>query len=164
MKKIIYLFVFVLFASCNTEKPSAFPEEVLNETFLTVDEESITFKEILAKYKGKKVMFELCASWCAECISGIPQIRKLKAEYPEVVFVFLSIDKNIPQWKKGIDRFFNIEGDHYFLPASLKGGYAKGLGIKDVPSYMVVNERGIVSLANVAESFDPRITAALKQK
>jgi len=162
MKKIVYLFVFVLLASCNTEKPSAFPEEVLNESFLTLNEETITFKEILAKYKGKKIMFEVCASWCAECISGIPQIKKLKAENPDVVFVFLSIDKTITQWKKGIDRFFNIEGDHYFLPASLKSGYAKSLGINDVPSYMVVNERGIVSLASVMESIDPRLESALK--
>lgn len=164
MKKIIYLFAVILFVSCNEERPSPFPEEVLSEAFLTLDEESITFKDILAKYKGKKVMFEVCASWCAECISGIPEIRKLKAENPDVVFVFLSIDKTIPQWKKGIERFFNIDGDHYFLPTSLKGGYTKGLGIKDVPSYMVVNELGIVSLANVAESVDPRIAAALKQK
>ena len=163
MKKIIYLFALVLFVSCNSEKPLAFPQEVLNEKFLTLNEESITFKEILAKHKGKKIMFELCASWCAECISGIPAIKKLKAENPDVVFVFLSIDKTIPQWKKGIERFFNIEGEHYFLPAALKGGYAKGLGIKDVPSYMVVNEKGITSLANVAESIDPRLTAALKQ-
>ncbi len=163
MKKIVYLFVFVLFASCNVERPSAFSEGVLNESFLTLNEESITFKEILAKYKGKKVLFEVCASWCAECISGIPQVKKLKAEYPDVVFVFLSIDKTIPQWKKGIDRFFDIEGDHYFLQTSLKGGYAKGLGIKDVPGYMVVNELGIISLSNVTESFDPRIGAALKE-
>ena len=163
MKKIIYLFVFVLLVSCNSKRPAAFPEGVLNEKFLTLDEESITFKEILAKHKGKKIMFELCASWCAECILGIPAIKKLKAENPEVVFVFLSIDKTIEQWKKGKERFFNIEGDHYFLPTSLKGGFAKGLGIKDVPTYMVVNELGITSLAHVAESNDPRIEAALKQ-
>lgn len=163
MRKIIYIFVFVLLASCNAEKPAAFSQDVLNEKFLTLDEESITFKEILAKHKGKKIMFELCASWCAECISGIPAIKKLKADYPEVVFVFLSIDKTIAQWKKGKERFFNIEGDHYFLPASLKGGFARGLGIKDVPSYMVVNELGITSLAHVAESIDPRIEAALKE-
>ncbi|MEX6627317.1 TlpA family protein disulfide reductase [Tenacibaculum pacificus] len=163
MKKIIYLFVFVLFASCNADKPAAFPEEVLNEKFLTETEETITFKDILAKHKGKKIMFEICASWCAECVSGIPKIKELKAENPDVVFVFLSIDKSIKQWKKGNVRFFNIEGDHYYLPAALKGGYATSLGIKDVPGYMVVNERGIISLANVTEPFDPRLAAALKQ-
>ena len=31
MKKIIYLFALVLFVSCNSEKPLAFPQEVLNE-------------------------------------------------------------------------------------------------------------------------------------
>lgn len=162
MKKIIYIFAFILLVSCNGEKPSAFPEEVLNEKLLTLNEESITFKEVLARHKGKKIMFELCASWCVECISGIPKIKKLKAKYPDVVFVFLSIDKTIPQWKKGIERFFNIEGEHYFMPAALKGGYAKGFDIKDIPSYMVVNELGITALANVAESDDPRIEAALK--
>lgn len=163
MRKIIYLFVFILLASCNAEKPTAFPEEVLSEKLLTEEEESITFKEILAKHKGKKIMFEICASWCAECVSGIPQIKKLKAENPDVVFIFLSIDKTVDQWKKGNARFFNIGGEHYFLPTALKGGYAKGLGIKDVPGYMVVNKRGIISLANVTEPFDPRLAGALRQ-
>lgn len=163
MKKIIYLFVFVLFASCNTEKPAAFSEEILNEQFLTTKEESITFKEILAKYKGKKIMFELCASWCAECVSGIPKIKELKAKNPDVIFVFLSVDKTVEQWKKGNNRFYNLAGDHYFLPTALKGNYAKGLEIKDLPGYMVVNERGIISLANVSEPFDPRLAAALKE-
>lgn len=163
MRKITLLLILICMVSCNSEKPAAFPEEVLNEKFLTVDETNTTFKDILAKYKGKKVMFEVCASWCAECISGIPQVKKLKQENPDVVFVFLSIDKTLPQWKKGIDRFFNIEGDHYFLPAALKGGFSKSLGIKDIPNYMVVNELGIVSLANVSEPTDPRLEEALKE-
>ncbi len=163
MKKIIYAFIFIVLASCGGEKPSPFPEEVLNEKFLTIQEETITFREILEKYKGKKVMFEVCASWCAECVSGTPKIKELKAKNPDVVFVFLSIDKTIPHWKKGIERFFNIEGDHYFMSNALKGGYAKGLGIKDIPGYMVVNELGIISLSNVTEPFDPRLEAALKE-
>ncbi len=163
MKKIIYVLVLVFLVSCNGEKPAAFPQEVLNEQFLTIDEETITFKEILAKNKGKKMMIEACASWCSECISGIPQIKKLKSDNPDVVFIFLSIDKTVPKWKKGIDRFFNIEGQHYFLSSALKGGFAKSLGIKDIPSYMVVNELGIVSLASATEPGDPRIASALKE-
>ncbi|WP_299107351.1 thioredoxin-like domain-containing protein [uncultured Tenacibaculum sp.] len=163
MKRIVLLLLLTCLVSCNSEKPTAFPEEVLNEKFLTIDESPITFKEILAKYKGKKVMFEVCASWCAECISGIPKIKKLKQENPDVVFVFLSIDKNIPQWKNGIERFFNIDGDHYFLSSALKGGFAKSFGIKDIPYYMVVNELGIASLSRVSEPTDPRLEEALKE-
>lgn len=163
MKKVIYALVFVFLVSCNGEKPSAFPLEALNEQFLTIDEKPITFKEILEKNKGKKMMIEACASWCSECISGIPTVKKLKAENPDVVFIFLSIDKTTPQWKKGIDRFFNIEGQHYFLPSALKGGFATSLGIKDIPSYIVVNELGIVSLASATEPGDPRIAATLKE-
>ncbi len=163
MKRVVYVLVFVFLVSCNTEKPPAFPLEALNEQFLTIDEKPITFKEIIEKNKGKKMMIEACASWCSECISGIPTVKKLKAENPDVVFIFLSIDKTIPQWKKGIDRFFNIEGQHYFLPSALKGGFATSLGIKDIPSYMVVNELGIVSLASATEPGDPRIAAALKE-
>ncbi|CAL2103621.1 Thioredoxin domain-containing protein [Tenacibaculum sp. 190130A14a] len=164
MSRITLLLLFVFMVSCNTEKPTAFPEEALNEKFLTIDESPITFQEILAKYKGKKVMFEVCASWCAECISGIPQVKKLKEENPDVVFVFLSIDKTIPQWKNGIDRFFNIEGDHYYLPSALKGGFAKSLGIEDIPYYTVLNELGIASISNVSESTDPRLAEALKEQ
>lgn len=163
MRRITLLLLLICMVSCNTEKPAAFPDQVLNEKFLTTNETPITFKEILAKHKGKKIMFEVCASWCAECISGIPQVKKLKEENPDVVFVFLSIDKNTTQWKNGIERFFNIEGEHYFLPSELKGGFAKSLGIKDIPNYMVVNDLGITSLSNVSEPKDPRLAKALKE-
>lgn len=163
MKKIIVILSVVLFTACKTEKPSSFPEAALNETFLALDEKPITFKEIIEKYKGKKILIESCASWCEECILGLPHVNKLMEKYPDVVFLFLSIDKTIPQWKKGIERF-NMKGEHYFLESALKGGYAKSLGIQKIPNYMVVNERGIVSLANVAEATDPRLDEALNAK
>lgn len=163
MKKIIVICFVILFTACKTEKPSSFPKEALDETFLTLDEKPITFKEIVGKYKGKRILIEACASWCEECILGLPYVNKLREQFPDVVFIFLSIDKTIPQWKKGIERF-KIKGEHYFLKSALKGGYAKSLGIQKIPNYMIINEKGIVALANVAEATDPRIAEVLRAK
>ncbi|WCC44410.1 hypothetical protein PJW08_11895 [Tenacibaculum finnmarkense] len=54
MKKLIYLFVIALLLSCNTEKPTAFSENILQEKFLTTNDKAITFKEIRQNIKEKK--------------------------------------------------------------------------------------------------------------
>ena len=161
MKKLAYLLVFTVLLACSEKKPEVFPQEVLAEKFVALDGSTITFKAILEKHKGKKIVFETSASWCSECVGGIPEINKIKAENPDFVYVYLSIDKTIEQWKKGINRF-GLQGENYFLSNELKGGYAKGLNITDIPNYMVVNELGLVSLANAVEATDPRLKAVLK--
>lgn len=161
MKKLLYLLVFTVLLACSEKKPEVFPQETLTEQFMSLDGSLVTFKAVLEKHKGKKIVFETSASWCSECVGGIPEINRIKAENPKVVYVYLSIDKTVEQWKKGIERF-ELKGEHYFLPNELKGGYATGLNITDIPNYMVVNELGLVSLANVIEATDPRLRAVLK--
>lgn len=161
MKKILFIFAFVLLAvSCNSEKPAAFPEEVLNQKLVTLDKSEITFQELLDKHKGKKVFVEIVASWCKECVSGLPDINKLKENHPDAVFVSLSIDKTEEQWKNGVDRF-KVDREHYFIKDGLKSDYAVKQGIKDIPNFMVVNELGIVSLSHVIEPTDPRLEEVL---
>lgn len=163
MKKVmLLLFITIFVIGCESKKVKPFPEEALSESFITLNDQKNTFQEILNKYKGKKIFFEVCASWCKECILGLPHVNKLQEKNPDIVFVFLSIDKTTPQWKNGIERF-NIKGEHYFLETGLKSNFAKSLGIKDIPYYMVVNELGIVSLTNVSEPIDPRIQEAFNE-
>lgn len=164
MKKLVLLLSLVIIAACNSgkEKPTAFPKEALADTFLTLDSTKISFQEVLNKYKGKKIMLEVCASWCKECILGLPHVNKLKEKNLDAVFVFLSIDKTVPQWKRGIERF-DIKGEHYFMPESLKSSFAKSLGVKDIPYYMVINELGIPVLNHASEPTDPRIAEALNE-
>ena len=164
MKKYIPLLVLAVFmTSCNFETPTQFSDEA-NATVLTsLAGEEATFKEVIAQYKGKKVLIDIWASWCADCIKGMPTIKRLQGEFPEVVFLFLSVDKKNSAWKKGIQRF-QMEGVHYNIPTGMRhGAFVDFVNLSWIPRYMVVDEMGAISLFKATNSSDKSILAALKE-
>ncbi|MDY0780150.1 TlpA family protein disulfide reductase [Tenacibaculum sp. IB213877] len=162
MKKLLFIFSVLLFVGCNnkTERSVPFSSEALADTFIGIDEQPITLQQVLDKYKGKKVMLEVCASWCKDCILGLHYVNKLKEKHPDAAFVFLSLDKTIPRWKRGIERF-DFNGDHYFLQSEWEGAFGEFINLDQIPRYMVVNEEGQIVLMRATNPQDPALDEAL---
>ncbi|MFQ3297142.1 MAG: thiol-disulfide isomerase/thioredoxin [Polaribacter sp.] len=161
MKKTVLLFIIV-FASCNFERPTQFSELALKDTVHTINNTSFSIEEMLQKYKGKKVLIDVWASWCGDCMKGLPSVRNLQKEYPEVIFLFLSVDKNKSAWKKGIDRF-QIKGAHYNLPKGIKSGeFVDFINLGWIPRYMVIDEQGKISLFKATSASASSVAEALK--
>ena len=152
----------LFFASCNLETPSEFSEKALNDSFYTLDNKSILLKEILNKHKGKKIVINVWASWCKDCVVGMPNLREFQKNNPQAVYLFLSINRNMHSWKKAIDRF-DIKGDHYFVKQGLVGDFGDFLNSNWIPRYLVVNENGTIDLFKAKKITDPRIVEALKK-
>ncbi len=161
MKKIILIFI-VVFTSCNFERPTEFSQEALNNKMISLNENSSAFKAVIEKFKGKKILIDVWASWCADCIKGLPKVKELQKEFPEVVFLFLSVDKNKTAWKRGITRF-KIVGEHYLVEKGFDSEFADCLGLSWIPRYMVVDEVGKISLFKATKATDKDIVAALKK-
>ena len=160
MKKVI-LVLLVVFLACG-ESPRQFTKEALQEKLTDLNQQEITFQEILTKHQGKKILIDIWASWCKDCIVSLSDLKKLQFNNKEVSYVFLSLDRNIHSWKKGIDRF-QIEGDHYFMKEEKKGELGDFLNLWWVPRYLVVNELGEIELFKATEITDSNILEALKK-
>lgn len=161
MKKIVYLLiVLVVFASCG-EPPLQFSEESLNEKAITLQGNEVTLKEILEAYKGQTVLIDVWASWCGDCIKGMPTVKEIQSNYTDVAYVFLSVDRNETAWKRGINRY-NVVGDHYFLPKGQKGAFGDFLNSNWIPRYMVIDSDGAIKLFKAKKATDQRIIEALK--
>ncbi|QOD62122.1 TlpA family protein disulfide reductase [Polaribacter haliotis] len=161
MKKIVLIFI-ILVTSCTFEKPTKFSEIALNDKAYSLSDKQISIEEILDKYKGKKILIDVWASWCGDCIKGLPSVKNLQKEYPEVVFLFLSIDKSKRAWKNGITRF-NIKGEHYNLPKGMKDGeFVNFLNLGWIPRYLVIDEQGKIKLFKATNAADLDIIEALK--
>ncbi len=161
MKKLVALIILVVFTNCNFETPTKFSKEVLQNRIHSITNESLTFKEVLEKYKGKKILIDVWASWCADCIKGLPKIKSLQKEYPEIVFLFLSVDTKKNAWKKGIERF-RIIGEHYFVEGDFDSEFANFLNLSWIPRYVVVGETGSIILFKATKATDETIVEALK--
>ncbi|GAA3653385.1 TlpA family protein disulfide reductase [Flavivirga jejuensis] len=163
MKKINYLLIVLIsFLSCNTESPIQFSEAALNDTFMSFEGDEITFKSILEKHKGKTIVIDIWASWCGDCIKGMPKVKALQSEYKDVVYVFLSLDRGEAAWKRGIEKY-QVKGDHYYMPSGKKCPFADFVKIDWIPRYMVINKANEIVVFNVIEADDDKLLKALKK-
>jgi thiol-disulfide isomerase/thioredoxin len=161
MKKI-FLLIIIVFVSCNSEKPTQFSDKAYVEMLVGLDDSKITLREVLYQQKGKKILIDVWASWCKDCIVGVPKIKELQKEFPDVVFLFLSVDRSNPSWKRAIKKY-NLIGEHYNLPEGMSDGeFVDFINLNWIPRYMVIDETGKIKLFKATNASDKNIKEALK--
>ena len=157
-----FLFILLIFSSCTFEKPTEFSEKAMNDLLLNIDNQVISWKEILEKHQEKKVFIAIWASWCADCVKGIPELKKIQSENPSVSFIFISVDRNMNSWKNGIKKY-QLEGTHYYLPKGMKNGdFADFIGLSWIPRYLIVDKIGKIALFKATKITDKAILETLK--
>ncbi len=54
----------------------------------------------LSKYRGKVVVLNFWASWCAPCIEEIPSLNQLQQEMPQLVVLAVSVDQDEAAYRR----------------------------------------------------------------
>jgi thiol-disulfide isomerase/thioredoxin len=144
------------------ERPTQFTSESLEEVFLDLNENEVTFETIINQHKGEKVLIDIWASWCKDCIVGLPNLRTFQQEHPNVKYLFLSLDTTTKRWKKAIIQY-QLKGHHYFMKERKKGPLGNFLNLWWIPRYVVVNEQGEIALFKATKITDKNIAEALKK-
>jgi len=158
-----YILILLLsIFSCNTEVPTQFSEAALNDTFITLEGNNIAFKDILENNKGKTIVIDVWASWCKDCIKGMPKVKALQLDYKDAVYVFLSLDRSQEAWKKGIKRY-HVDGEHYFMQSGWKGAFGDFVNLDWIPRYMVINKAGNIELFKAIKADDDKLIQAIKK-
>ncbi|MGB1042653.1 MAG: TlpA family protein disulfide reductase [Tenacibaculum sp.] len=160
-KNIVILFVGLL--SCSKIAPTEFSEKAKKDVFISIYNNEVTFNEILSKNKGKKILIDVWASWCKDCLKGLPNVKNVQEEYPEVVYVFLSLDRDKESWKNGIKRL-KVKGQHYYIQSGWEGDFGAFLGLDWIPRYLVIDQKGKIDVFNATKVTDSRITKSLEKK
>ncbi|GGK19361.1 alkyl hydroperoxide reductase [Yeosuana aromativorans] len=161
MKNLKHLIIIgLVFFSCSAQEPTTFSKEALNDTFVTLQGENVTFKSILEAHKGSTLVIDIWASWCKDCIGGMPKVKALQQAHPEVTYIFLSLDKTQEAWKKGIEKY-DVQGNHYFMQSGWKGPFGNFVALDWIPRYMVVDKDGNIKLYKAIEADDQNIKNVL---
>jgi len=142
-----------------------FPDSVGAVSIVDLDGTRLTFAEMISKSQGKKIMLDIWASWCRDCIVGIPKLQDLqKSSNPsEVDFVFLSVDEDDAKWRKAIKKF-GMNGKHYRIEGGWKNPLASYIVLDWVPRYIVINEQGRVMMPKAIVADDKALESALMTK
>ncbi|WP_235294888.1 TlpA family protein disulfide reductase [Portibacter lacus] len=120
-----------------------------NEGVLTnlVSDNEYTFEEILSKQKGKVVLVDFWASWCAPCRKEMPFLEDLKSKFNSTEFkvIEISIDKNYSAWERASE-LENLSKDesNYFISNWEKSNLYKVYEIETIPRYLLFDKQGVI--------------------
>lgn len=121
MKKLVLL-----------DAPVAVPEAVL------LDAED--GEHALADYKGKWVVLNFWATWCAPCRREMPSLERLQAAMPEIAVVPVATGRNAVE---GIRRFFEEAGVKTLpILRDPQSQLAHGMGVMGLPVTVILNPEG----------------------
>ena len=104
---------------------------------------------IAARHKGRVVLIDFWATWCAPCRQAMKSMKPMKEELKgkDVDFVFVT-DETSPQvlWKKMIT---DIHGEHYYLTNAQNADLLKKYQFTGIPAYLILDREGRVVCQHV---------------
>ena len=169
---LITSILFISFISFSQNAPAPeymtnqdFPDSVQQVVLTKLDGEKIQFSEMMKAHKGRKIVIDYWASWCRDCIGGLPKVKDLQkiTKDKNVVYVFLSLDREEDKWKAAIDQY-KINGEHFWIEAGWKNPLSNYVVLDWVPRYILINEEGKVSLPKAITANDPALLNAILER
>jgi len=99
---------------------------------------------VLSTYKGKYVLLDFWATWCTPCRKELPYWNELIKQYAndQIVFLSISLDKEIQVWQKTIIAQGFETSLHYLLLNSDKSSFVKQFNIDIIPRYLLFDKEG----------------------
>jgi thiol-disulfide isomerase/thioredoxin len=101
---------------------------------------------VLHEMRGKVVLVDFWASWCAPCNAAMPQLEKLSKEFPADRFVVLgvNVDKKLDDARRALERrpvtYANASDPTGMLP--------KRFGLETMPTSYLIDQDGVVRLVH----------------
>ena len=107
-------------------------------SFTTFDGEYVSLEDL----RGKVVLIDFWATWCAPCVIATPGLKKIQAKFKDEPFVILGIsaDRNRGEWQSFI--VGNSLKWHHYLDE--RGALSRSFNIEAFPSYLLLDHDGIV--------------------
>ena len=102
----------------------------------------------LSDYRGKVVYLDFWATWCSPCVRMMPHSQRLQDQFEnqDVVFLFVSLDKNKSSWETFVKNN-KLSGVH--VATDNKNIYqseiAKLYRVKHLPAYFLIDKNGKIS-------------------
>jgi hypothetical protein len=151
MKTFCTILLFILFSGSGTAQNTIEIGKKAPEIIMTrADGTSFS----LSALKGKLVLIDFWATWCAPCVEEQPLLKTMYESYSEQVknnqfeILGVSLDKNKESWQKAIDRF----GINWIQISDLKfwkSPVAKLYEVDELPFNVIIDREGIILAKNL---------------
>ena len=130
-----------------------------------VNDNQLTFEEILLKEKGKIVLVDFWASWCVPCRKEMPFLEDLKTTFDKTEFeiIQISIDKEYSAWVRA-SKLENLstEENNYIIADWKKSKLYTNYNIKTIPRYLLFDKFGKIIDDNAPRPSDNELASLIK--
>ncbi|MDA7511443.1 carboxypeptidase regulatory-like domain-containing protein, partial [Verrucomicrobia bacterium] len=99
---------------------------------------------VLADYKGKWVLLDFWATWCAPCLADLPYFRKVHDRFAgrkDFVMISLSLDSEVTDVTKFLEKN-DLTWLHGYLGPMRESSVAREFGVDGIPAVFLVNPNG----------------------
>ncbi len=124
----------------------------------------------LADLKGKLVLIDAWATWCAPCIHHRPNILKIAEKYKDdsrFAVVTVSVDSQIDRWKNFVQTSNpNGYGTEVNIPDGMNDVFGDNYLVKAIPKYFLIDPNGNILSSDLPEpslGMEKMIEAALEK-
>ncbi len=162
MKKIGIAFVMLTGIAVSAQEvpkvlKTEFTKEALSQKITNLDGNKLSIAEIIKKHEGRIVIIDFWASWCKDCVLALPGTKELKAENPEIDFVYFSLDRSAEQWKKGMEKFEITSPENYWFDEGWKNPFNNYVDLNWIPRFLIVDQKGKIAKYYSISPSDPEI-------
>ena len=101
-------------------------------------------RESLSQYRGKVLLLDFWATWCAPCIASLPDVEKLQHLLADRDFqvITISIDDNVELVDQFMDSRMDLPYVNWFV--GVQSELYDDWAIQGVPTYIAVDRDGVV--------------------
>jgi thiol-disulfide isomerase/thioredoxin len=105
---------------------------------VTTNGEYVTLDDV----KGKVVLLDFWASWCAPCVSALPTLQRLSKRYAKDQFelISISVDQNEQAWRA----FMAKHRMDWPQVLDRQSKLARMFQVKPIPTYVLIDAEGVM--------------------
>jgi len=104
----------------------------------------------LADYKGKVVLIDFWASWCAPCKTSFPALDAIYREYQEQGLEVLAV--NVDEKRSDADVFLDAHPHRLTVLFDPQGASPTAFGVKGMPTSFLIDRTGNIRFTHMGYS------------
>ncbi len=113
-------------------------------------------------FEGKVVIIDVWATWCGPCIAQIPKLKALHEKYSDKGLVILGVHS--ANGFEKMDAFVKEKELPWAFAADDKRGLSTALTVRFIPSYFIVDKKGVMRVAGANRDKIEEIALALMKE